>query len=314
MADWIRMRSSLLTNPRVTRIARLLLADLEFLAWLGRPVPGDLVTARDESVTSRDVLVVTRIVIGGLLPTWSAVNDTAGRDGVVRHAALREVDDMAGIPGFGKALQAVNWLEVLTDEDGVRFVNFEEHNSPHKERSSSAKSNAERQAEYRARKRAEAEDSLRGSDEASDVTRDVTSNRRIDKSREEKINKGAKAPSSAGKLPACPYDSIVSLYHEVLPELPKVRLMPAKRKKALERTWKWVLTSERADGTRRAHTADQALTWLRDYFDRARGNDFLMGRTPRTGDHASWQCDLDFLLTDNGMKHVIEKTAVMEAG
>jgi hypothetical protein len=35
---------------------------------------------------------------------------------------------------------------------------------------------------------------------------------------------------------------------------------------------------------------------------------WLTGRGPRSGDHANWQCDLDFLLTDKGMKHVIEKT------
>jgi hypothetical protein len=33
-----------------------------------------------------------------------------------------------------------------------------------------------------------------------------------------------------------------------------------------------------------------------------------MGRTGRQGEHANWQCDLDFLLTEKGMKHVIEKT------
>ncbi|TQL87423.1 hypothetical protein FB549_0116, partial [Delftia sp. HK171] len=55
-------------------------------------------------------------------------------------------------------------------------------------------------------------------------------------------------------------------------------------------------------------TAEQATAWIRDYFGRARDNDFLMGRGYRSPEHAGWQCDLDFLLTDKGMKHVIEKT------
>jgi hypothetical protein len=109
-------------------------------------------------------------------------------------------------------------------------------------------------------------------------------------------------PSSAAKLPPCPHDDIVAIYHEVLPELPGVKLMGKPRKAALQRTWQWVLTSKKSDHTPRATNADEALGWFREYFDRARDNDFLMGRTPRTGEHANWKCDLDFLLTDKGMR------------
>jgi hypothetical protein len=123
---------------------------------------------------------------------------------------------------------------------------------------------------------------------------------------------GKPTASSAAKLPPCPNDRIVELYHEVLPELPGVKLMGDPRKKALQRTWQWVLTSKRSDNTPRATSAEEALEWFREYFGRARDNDFLMGRTPRSGEHANWKCDLDFLLTDKGMRHVIEKTG--EAG
>lgn len=107
----------------------------------------------------------------------------------------------------------------------------------------------------------------------------------------------------------CPYDAIVAAYHELLPSLPRCRLMPASRQKAMRKAWSWVLTSRKSDGERRAETADEALTWLRAYFERASENDFLMGRGPRSPGHEGWRCDLDFLLTDRGMKQVIEKTA-----
>lgn len=109
-------------------------------------------------------------------------------------------------------------------------------------------------------------------------------------------------------LPNCQTQKVVDLYHEVLPELPKAKLLNDGRRKAIGKTWKWVLTSAKSDGQPRATTAAEALEWFRQYFTIARGNDFLMGRTTRTGEHANWQCDLDFLLTDRGMKHVIEKT------
>jgi hypothetical protein len=112
------------------------------------------------------------------------------------------------------------------------------------------------------------------------------------------------------KLLTCPHHVIVEVYHELLPMLPKVRMMPKTRKKALISFWAWVLTDKRLDGSSRATTAADALAWVRKYFERASENDFLMGRIPRTGDHAGWRCDLDFLLTEKGKKQVIEKTMV----
>lgn len=121
---------------------------------------------------------------------------------------------------------------------------------------------------------------------------------------------GAVKPSasSAAKLPPCPLTSIVELYHQALPELPEVRLMPTKRRRAIAKIWDWTFTSRKPDNTRRAETPEQAIEWFQTYFARVRNNEFLMGKTPRIGEHANWQCDLDFLLTDKGMAHVIEKT------
>lgn len=100
------------------------------------------------------------------------------------------------------------------------------------------------------------------------------------------------------------------MYHAILPNLPKVRLITDDRVKAIRKFWGWVLTSTKTDNTRRAETPDQAIDWLRSYFELATENDFLMGRTPRSGEHENWQCDFDFLLTTRGLKQVIEKTKV----
>ena len=101
---------------------------------------------------------------------------------------------------------------------------------------------------------------------------------------------------------------MVDVFHEKLPELPRVKLLNAGRKRAIGSLWRWVLTSKKSDGTPRATGPNEALTWLGEYFGRARDNDFLMGRIARAGPHAGWRCDFDFLLTEKGMKHVIEKT------
>lgn len=109
-------------------------------------------------------------------------------------------------------------------------------------------------------------------------------------------------------LPACPHDEIIRQYHLKLPELPQVKLKTDGRQKAMRSFWRWVLTSKRSDGQPRASTADQALTWISSYFERASTNDFLMGRAGGTRGHENWRCDLDFLLTERGRKHVIERT------
>jgi uncharacterized protein YdaU (DUF1376 family) len=97
---------------------------------------------------------------------------------------------------------------------------------------------------------------------------------------------------------------IVSMYHNALPELPAVRMISAKRKKAIDSFYKFVMTSCRMDGSRRAETHDDAIAWIDEYFKRAGRNDFLMCRK----DGQSWIADFDFLLTEKGKVHVIEKT------
>jgi uncharacterized protein YdaU (DUF1376 family) len=109
-------------------------------------------------------------------------------------------------------------------------------------------------------------------------------------------------------IPPCPVEQLVRAYHEALPELPKVRLLGEDRRKALRALWRFALTEPKSDGTPRATTVEEALAWCRSYFERARENDWLMGRTEKVNGHAGWECDLDFLLSKKGMKHVIEKT------
>lgn len=114
--------------------------------------------------------------------------------------------------------------------------------------------------------------------------------------------------SQTTKLPTCPHEKLIGLYHSALPELPKVKLSIKTRNLALSKLWAWVFTEKRTDGKPRAIDADQALVWFKKYFDRVRDNDFLMGRTTKAQGHENWKCDIDFLLSERGLKQVIEKT------
>lgn len=112
--------------------------------------------------------------------------------------------------------------------------------------------------------------------------------------------------------PPCPFDKVIDAYHRNLPELPSVRVLTdgGKRKKAISSLWAWVMTSTKADGSRRATNVEEGIQWFENYFERARDNDFLMGRTPKVRGHENWEPDIDFLCSESGMKHIIEKTRV----
>jgi len=230
-------------------------------------------------------------VVGSLFCFWSWA-DRHAVDGRVDGATSRLVDKVSGRIGFADALVAVGWLAF--DDKGLLIPNFERHNGESaKER---GLKNA-RQARWRAKKDGHVDD------EASTQTSTGAS------TREEKRRTIPPKPpkGEAGQVP-CPYEAIVSAYHDALPELPRVRLMTKARERAMRKCWGWVLSSRKPDGSRRAESREEALAWFAAFFGRVRDNDFLMGRIARHGEHAGWQCDLDFLLTDKGLKHVVEKT------
>jgi hypothetical protein len=92
--DWIKMRSNLWDDPRVTRLADL--------------------TDTSEAA-----------VIGGLYWLWSTA-DQHSTDGVMPGLSIKGVDRKTGITGFGQALCDIGWLQDGTD--GVQIPNFVEHN------------------------------------------------------------------------------------------------------------------------------------------------------------------------------------------
>ena len=87
-----------------------------------------------------------------------------------------------------------------------------------------------------------------------------------------------------------PYEEIVSLYHEILPELPRVKLLTDKRKA-------WIKTRWNEDPQR------QDLQWWREYFESVRDQAHLMGDNDR-----GWKADLEFLVKADKMARVLEKS------
>lgn len=85
----------------------------------------------------------------------------------------------------------------------------------------------------------------------------------------------------------CPHQEIINNYHEILPELPAVRIWTDKRKKLLAARWK-------EDKDR------QNIEWWRKFFRFVRTSDFLMGRS------SSFQANLEWLVNASNFVKVIE--------
>lgn len=85
-----------------------------------------------------------------------------------------------------------------------------------------------------------------------------------------------------------PHSQIMKLYHEILPELPRVMDWTAERQKLLRARWK-----ERPER--------QSLAWWEAYFKSVRTQGFLMGK----GDKG-WVADLEWLLRPKFMPRVLE--------
>lgn len=173
--DWIKMRPALLTSPKVNGIARYLEENQQTARALSTGYGGPL-----REIVTRTVM--RHVTVSALLVIWGAANEHT-EDGAFRNADLSDIDDMAGIPGFGEAMVSVGWAVVNENDCSVMLPNFNEYNTCGKERSAVAKTPAQRQKEYRERKKQEK------SSHSSDVTErnesDVTSNHREEKRREE---------------------------------------------------------------------------------------------------------------------------------
>lgn len=92
--DWIKMRTDLLTSPKVVRMASALNAD-RFR------------------------------IVGGLLSVWSLF-DAHSVDGSLGGYSLDALDDLAAWPGFAASMVAVGWL--VESGESLDLPRFEAHN------------------------------------------------------------------------------------------------------------------------------------------------------------------------------------------
>ena len=272
--DWIKMRGNLWDDPRVSKLCDL----------------------TDQSEAA---------IVGALYWLWAAA-DQHTEDGLMPGLTLRQIDRKTGVQGFGAALCQIGWLE--DNPDGVRIVNFEDHNGTSAKRRCT---DAQRKANVR---NVSASDADKQRTESGQKTPNLGA--REEKRREE--DKEAIASSSASAqptcddepddgVPPCPFDPLIDLYEAALPVLPTVRrslFAKGANGKALRARWRWVMTAKHERGERKgeriATTVDEGKAWFGRYFDYVAESDFLSGRSGKFQ-----ACDLGWLVTAANFEKVL---------
>ena len=272
--DWIKMRGNLWDDPRVSKLCDL----------------------TDQSEAA---------IVGALYWLWAAA-DQHTEDGLMPGLTLRQIDRKTGVQGFGAALCQIGWLE--DNPDGVRIVNFEDHNGTSAKRRCT---DAQRKANVR---NVSASDADKQRTESGQKTPNLGA--REEKSREE--DKEAIASLSASPqqtepdepedgVPPCPFDSLIDSYEAALPVLPTVRrslFAKGANGKALRARWRWVMTARHERGERKgerlAITAEDGRAWFSRYFEYVADSDFLSGRNGKFQ-----SCDLGWLVTAANFEKVL---------
>lgn len=125
--DWIKMRAALTTCPKVAAMARAIGTGEEF-----------------RSLTRHSMRL---LVVGGLHAVWAAVNEHTS-DGVMANAYPEDLDDIAGIVGFGSAMQAAGWLEADEAAATLTFPNFGQWNTPAKDSTAAERMRKHREKQH----------------------------------------------------------------------------------------------------------------------------------------------------------------------
>jgi hypothetical protein len=98
-------------------------------------------------------------------------------------------------------------------------------------------------------------------------------------------------PTAKGKRSRVPFDAIVALYHEALPELPRCEVLTEARKGAIRQRW--------------AEHLPELDHW-RNFFTHVRASRFLMGLASPSGDKPPFRADLEWLTRAGNFAKIAE--------
>jgi uncharacterized protein YdaU (DUF1376 family) len=106
--------------------------------------------------------------------------------------------------------------------------------------------------------------------------------------------------NGAHRIPACPIDEIIQIYHAEIPVAPRVTVRNSKRDKLISGRWRQVF----ADG--KAHSKDEAVRLFQEFFSFVRDSKFLTGRAAAAKDRTPFIADLEWLMAPTNFAKTVE--------
>ena len=114
-------------------------------------------------------------------------------------------------------------------------------------------------------------------------------------------NQDIKTISAESKIPPCPHQAIIDLYHQTLPELPKVISWNKTREAHLKQRWRELFTEFECK------SSEEALDWFKnDFFQFIKNSKFLTGRT-QSKDRRPFLADLEWVIKPTNFTKIIER-------
>ena len=105
--------------------------------------------------------------------------------------------------------------------------------------------------------------------------------------------KPAKTTTKTTTTDRIPYQNIVNLYHEMLPELPRIKELTPKRRSQIAARWK-------------SGQLPDIYTWTR-FFNYIRKSDWLMGRCDPAPGRKRFVANLEWITKESNYANIIER-------
>lgn len=238
--EWIKLRTNLWDDPRISKLC-------------------DLTEQPEASI------------VGGLYWLWATADDHT-ECGILPGLTTRAIDRKTGVNGLGQGLVDIGWL--ADHPEGVRIVNFEEHNGTSAKRRCSE---AKRKGESRKPSASDADkmQTESGLDAELEKIREEESKALAiaaliaTAAEREKAEAKAKADAARKEKRAeedsrVPCAAIFDAFEKILPSLPQVRIKDEARKSAIRSLW-------------RSDKRFQNLEFWHSYYGAVSDSKFLMG-------------------------------------
>ncbi len=124
-------------------------------------------------------------------------------------------------------------------------------------------------------------------------------------------DKSATVQQIAQVKPPCPADTIIALYHELMPLNPTVKVLNEARRKTIRARWK---EASELDCAPFGYTdREGGIAAWRQFFEVCAESDFLTGKAPAQQGKPPFIADIDFLMSPSGFTKCLENKYHREA-